>query len=153
MNSGAVELQASKPGIVPNNNNMVPASTVTIPRENMLTPNILTEKIPKKFNAVTNILLAATLINFLLIIVIGISMTAFETKTATKAEFDKISSEVAAEMKGATGPPGPQGPAGEQGAPGHPGAPGVQGLTGNAGPPGRAGNHDTWMHKLAYIRL
>ncbi len=81
---------------------------------------VIAGKASKKFNLVTKFLLAATVINFVLILVIGIAMTAFQTRTATKAEFNEVSREIAMA--------GEKGDAGERG---------MQGLPGLAGLPGK----------------
>ena len=66
----------------------------TISRETTNTPVII-EKKTKKLNLVTKFLLVATGINFALIMVIALTLTAFQTKTATKAEFDEVAREIA----------------------------------------------------------
>ena len=66
-------------------------------------------------------------------------MTAFETRTAAKAEFEEISNEIVAETQGAEGPEGsrgpegPEGPTGVQGPPGPRGSPGQNGTRGSPG--------------------
>ena len=128
-----VELEVTKPTLT--SAKMVPA-TVTQP---VGTQQVIIEKTPKKLNVVTKFLLAATAVNFMLIIIIGISLTAFQTKNTTKAELNKISNEITTMGKqGNAGPPGPPGPTGP---PGHPGVPGSPGAAGPSGPPGVQGQH------------
>ena len=120
---------------------VVPTPSCTIPRETTNTPVII-EKKTKKLNLVTKFLLVATGINFVLIVVIALTLTAFQTKTATKAEFDEVAREIALGEKGDAGPPGSagnQGPAGHPGPAGPPGPSGPAGTAGQHGVPGAAG--------------
>jgi len=80
----------------------VPTSSL----DNQLQPPVIIGKKPKKFNKFVKFLFAATGINFLLIIIIAIAMTSFQTKNVTKSEFSEVTHEIArmqVTLKGLTG--------------------------------------------------
>lgn len=163
MDNNVVELEVTKPIAV---SKVLPDSSAAIARETVGTRQVVIEKLPKKLNFVTKILFAATAVNFVLILVIGITLTAFQTKTATKAEFNEISNEIA--TVGEPGPVGPQGPPGHQGSPGSPGpsgsagpsgppgvpgAHGAAGATGQLGPPGMPGNEGKIFYDIHLVTV
>jgi len=65
---------------VPVSNVILPATTFAAKNVNAETPSVIIEKRVKKFNLFTKVLFAATGINFALLIIVGISLTAFETR-------------------------------------------------------------------------
>ncbi len=112
----------------------------TLPGTTTLTGQVVHKNNPQKMSFIIKILIAASVVNFVLTIFIGVTLSFFLARTATKTELNTVSRDVQAMLTGAlasqslVGPPGPPGTAGP------PGPAGTTGHPGTAGPPGTTGH-------------
>jgi len=114
-----MEVEMSK---VPVSNVVLPATTFAVRNGNTGTPSVIIEKRVKQFNLFTKVLFAATGINFVLLIVIVICLTTFETRH--QHEIDSLKEDTK-ELKNQNFPSANAAIARQQGASGSPGLPGM----------------------------
>ena len=112
------------------------------------TPN---KKDSQGMSTVTKLLIAASVMNFVLIIVTAAVLSFFLAQSATKSEVTGVSEQVtsiAGQTQGSIGPVGPPGP---------PGVPGNHGVPGTSGPSGivhcklySSGGHYQWRIQRSF---
>jgi hypothetical protein len=100
------------------------------------TSEVLSKKKEKKNNRTMRLLIAASIVNFVFIVLVTVSLSLVLANSATKSEFATVSQRLGADS--ASGPPGPPGLPGVPGQIGLPGQHGNHGV-GLPGPPGEKG--------------
>ena len=130
--------------------------SASFPAEVVTAREVVVEKNPRKKTYTIKLLIAASIVNFVLLIMAIIALSLVLSNTTTKSEIATISQSLQSTgsqaiegppgppgIIGPLGPPGQIGPPGQHGSHGQPGVPGI-GLSGPAGTKGKqCGYHKT----------